>query len=175
MRMNTVFVISGLLAASCCFGQTAPNAATAKSRTMNPGYTITVSPAADPIHLGTRINITITVKNTSGKENFWRSDSGDTAYKAFRFLLTQNGHECELTFFHRKVTGRNRPGDPAEVAAGSSIVAPVAPGQSFAFAIDLMRLYEITQPGTYKLDVSRFEEFSKTTVHAKPITFQVVP
>jgi hypothetical protein len=38
----------------------------------------------------------------------------------------------------------------------------------------LMKLYEITEPGTYTLDVSRLEEDNKTIVRAKPVTFSVI-
>jgi|GraSoi2013_100cm_1033763.scaffolds.fasta_scaffold181637_1 hypothetical protein len=40
--------------------------------------------------------------------------------------------------------------------------------------IDLNRLYEIKQPA-YLLDVSRFDEDSKTTVRSKTLTLKIVP
>jgi hypothetical protein len=41
--------------------------------------------------------------------------------------------------------------------------------------IDLKRLYEITEPGEYTLDVSRIEDGNKTTVHANIVTLKIVP
>jgi len=41
--------------------------------------------------------------------------------------------------------------------------------------IDLKRLYEIKEPGVYTLDVSRFDEDSKTMVRSKTLTLKIVP
>jgi hypothetical protein len=46
-------------------------------------------------------------------------------------MLTKNGTEVETTVFDRKITSRQRPGDPQEVQAGSSISLPHPPGKMF--------------------------------------------
>jgi len=94
---------------------------------------------------------------------------------ACRYDLERNGHEVETTFFHRKITGRNRLGDPNEVYAGSSVVFPNPPGKMFEMKIDLKRLYQITEPGEYTLHVSRYDEESKTTVDANAVTIRIEP
>jgi hypothetical protein len=175
MRWTKSLAMVVLLFGSCCFGQTSPKAATKKSVPVDPGYSITVVPPADPIRLGSPINVTVTVKNISDKEIYWESEFPDTAYRAFAILLTKNSRKVETTFFHRKVMSTQRPGDPPEVEHGGSILSSVAPGKSSTFTIDLKRLYEITEPGLYTLDVSRIEEHNNTTVRSKTLTLKIGP
>jgi hypothetical protein len=141
---------------------------------INPGYSITVASLSEPVRLGSTIDIVVNVK-VGPKEIYWRSEKGDTAYLAFRFLLTKDGREVETTVFHRKITNRLRVDDPPTPGYGGSIMARVAPGESFTFTIDLTKLYKVTEPGTYTLEVSRIEEDNKTIVRAKPVTFTLVP
>jgi hypothetical protein len=139
------------LSGSCCYGQASPSAATEKRATANSVFSIAVDPPVGAIHLGSPINVALTVTNTSGKEIYWVSDRGkDTVYKTFAILLMKDGREVETTFFNRKISGRNRPDDPQEVETGSSISAPLVPGKMFVMAIDLTRLYEIKEPGLYR-------------------------
>jgi hypothetical protein len=140
----------------------------------DPGYSITVTSLSEPLRLGSPINIVIKV-GVGQKEIYWRAEKGDTAYRAFHFSLTKDGREVETTAFHRKITGRQSADDPREPDGGGSIVAPVAPGKSITFTIDLTKLYEITEPGMYTLGVSRTEEDNNTIVRAKPVTFTIVP
>jgi hypothetical protein len=114
----------------------------------------------------------VTVGN---KEIYWRAQRSDTAYRAFHFVLVKDGREAETTVFHRRITARERPDDPPGNFSASSVVSTVKPGTSFTFTIDLTKLYEVTEPGTYTLDVSRLEDDNKTIVRAKPVTFSVIP
>jgi len=125
MKFSKLFALVLLLDGFSCFGQTAPSAAIERPTPPNPGYTISVAQPASDVQLGSPINITITIKNISSADVFWRADAPDTKYMAFRFLLSRDGSEVETTFFHRKLTGRQRPSDPLEVWSGSSILAPL--------------------------------------------------
>ena len=173
MKWIGSFAMAAFLVGSCCFGQMPPSRVTKASTVVDSGYSITVAPPAGPIRLGSPINVTVTVTNAGGKEILWRSEFSDTAYQAFRFQLAQNGQEAEKTPFHRKVRGEQRPGDPPEVEHGSSITSSLAAGKSFTFTIDLKRLYHITEPGLYTLDVSRVEDDNVTIVRAQTLTLKV--
>jgi hypothetical protein len=176
MKRSKLFAMVVLLFGPCCFGQVSPNTPNEKPPSLNREFSITVDPPAAPIGLGSPINVTVTVTNISSKEIYWSSDRGkDTVYKAFVVLLVKDGREVETTFFHRKITGRQRPDDPLETDDGSSISLRHPPGKMFVMTIDLTRLYEIKEPGLYKLDVSRFDEYSKATVRAKTLTLTIVP
>jgi hypothetical protein len=165
-----------LFCGPCCFAQAASNTANQVQTFLNPVFSITAVPPDGSIRLGTSINVTVTVTNISGKEIYWESERGkDSVYKAFVVLLKKDGREVGTTFFQRKISGRQRQDDPAEVDSGSSISLPHPPGKMFAMTIDLKRLYEITEPGLYTLDVSRFDDYSKTIVRSKTLTLKIVP
>jgi hypothetical protein len=174
MNWKTIFITVVLLFGPCSFAQVPPSANSEKQSSPNPVFSIAVAPAADPIRLGSPINVIVTVTNTSGKEIYWETEkSEDSVYKAFTVLLKKDGWEAETTFFHRKITGRNRRDDPPEIWSGSTIPVAHPPGKMFEMTIDLNRLYEITEPGAYTLDLSRFDEYSKTTVRSNSITLTI--
>ena len=99
----------------------------------------------------------------------------NSVYKTFVVALRKEGREVETTFFHRKISGRQRRDDPPEVEAGSTILTTHPSGKMFEMKIDLTRLYQITEPGMYTLDLSRFDDYSKTTVRSNTVTLQIVP
>jgi hypothetical protein len=173
---KTLSVTFALLLGPCCYGQTSPCPPSDMPKSSSPVFSISVDPPSAPIHLAGPMNITVTVTNVTDKEIYWDSDRGkDTVYKAFEIGLMKDGHEAETTFFHRRITGRQRADDPMEVESGSSIALPHPPGKMFVMTIDLKRLYEIREPGLYTLDLSRFDDYSLTTVRAKPLTLNIVP
>jgi hypothetical protein len=65
--------------------------------------------------------------------------------------------------------------DPLEVESGSLFPVVYPPGRMFVDAIDLKRLYEMSEPGVYTLDVSRFDEQSKATIRSKTVTLKIEP
>jgi hypothetical protein len=176
MRWTELFVIAVLLSTHSSRGQTSPNAAAKQPASPGPVLSIAVDPPVAPIRVGSPIIVTVTVKNISGKEIYMEHlRSQDGRYVDFNYLLLKDGHEVETTFFHRKITGRNRPGDPDEVWTGSYIALPHPPGTIFVMPIDLKRLYEITEPGVYTVEVSRMDEHSKTKVRSNTLTLKILP
>jgi hypothetical protein len=127
-----------------------------------------------PHQVGVPILVTVTVTNISGTDAAWPSERGQNgAYKEFGYLLTKDGREVETTFFHRRITGRQRPDDPLEVESGSTILLLHPPGVMFRFKIDLKRLYEIQEPGVYTLEATLFDDYSKTKVHSNKLTLKI--
>ena len=45
----------------------------------------------------------------------------------------------------------------------------------FVITVDLKRLYQITEPGQYTLEISRVAEDDKTIVHSNTVTLNIVP
>jgi hypothetical protein len=175
MRICNGLIVVALVLGPCCFGRTPANQSTQATLKLDPGYTIVVAPPSEPFRLQSTMNIKIQV-TVGEKEIYWRSEKGDTAYRAFKFSLMKDGHEIETSLFHRRITNTVRPSDPQlDPGGGGSILSTLEPGKSITFTVDLKKLYEITEPGTYTLDVSRLEADNKTIVRAKPITFSVSP
>jgi hypothetical protein len=174
MRRRSLLATFALFLGLCCHAQTSPNT-DAKT---GPVFSITTDPPPGAIHTGSPIIVTITLTNISGNEISLSMDRGkNSGYKIFKILLTKDKAEVETTFFDRKVTGRNRPDDPVDFndLSGSSILLPYPPGKKLVVPMDLAELYEIKKPGVYTFEVSRFDEYSKTTVRSKPLTLNVVP
>ena len=143
----------------------------------NPGYTISVAVPPGPFRLRAPIDVTIAAINVSGKDLYWDSATGmnsELPYKLFRVLLTKDGREVETTVFHRKITGRQRPGEPGDVESSRTILLPCPPGKMFEITINLKQLYEITEPGRYMLVVSRFDDYTKETVQSNTVTLTIV-
>ncbi|HLJ29313.1 MAG TPA: hypothetical protein VKY85_21580 [Candidatus Angelobacter sp.] len=160
MKRIIIFITLGIIGCVCA-AQTPQSAVSPQ-----PAFSIALSPPAGPISAASSIDVKITVQNISGKPISWVADFGDTAYKAFHFSLKKDGHEVETTFFHRKITGKHRSGDPAEVSGGSAIVSSLAPEESVVQTVDLKHLYQITEPGSYTLEVSRYDDESSTMVRS---------
>jgi hypothetical protein len=176
MKSTICLALAMVLFGACSYAHTSHGSENENSSHLDPGFSLAVTPPANPLSLRSPINITITVKNITDKDIFWSSETGpDNAYMAFRYLLKKDGREVETTFFHRVITGRQRQGDPAAVYSGSSILFPKPPGIMFVMTVDLRRLYEITEPGQYELDISRFTEDNKTVVRANTVTLNIVP
>ena len=174
MSRSTAFGMIVLLIGVCCRAQTQHDAVAQTPISSQPRYSIALTGPTDPIKLGALIKVTVTVTNITDGDLYWDSDLGkDSAYKEFKFLLTKNGREVDATFFHRKVSGRQREGDPHEVSGGSSIVLAHPPGKMFEIPIDVTRLYKITEPGLYTLEVSRYDQKSRVMVRSNPLTLKI--
>jgi hypothetical protein len=152
-----------------CQAQTHPELA------RTPEYSITIAAVDQSLTVGKPINIQVSVKNITDKDIWWRAEFGDTAYKAFQFSFTKNGRDVGTTFFHRKVKGKQRDGDPEQVSGGGSVVSALAPGKSVTFTLDLRRLYEITEPGDYMLEVSREAEDGKRVIRSNTLRLTIGP
>jgi hypothetical protein len=173
MQWTKTLAMLVLWCAPYCFGQSGAAEAPPKLSSANPTFSISVTPAPGPLRLGAPINLTITAKNVSDKDIPWESEQGDTAYKAFGFSLTKNGRKIETTLFHRRIRQETRPDESPGNLFGSSILSSLHPGESLTFKIDLNRLYEIAEPGTYSLDVARMDNYNLTPVHAKTVTLEI--
>jgi hypothetical protein len=177
MKRRKVFAIFTMFFGMCCYAQTSQNTDGGKPISSEPVFSITVDPPPGPIHLGSPINVTITLTNVSGKEIYLAFDRGsNSGYKAFKILLTKDGREVETSLLNRRLTGRLRPDDPSDDhLLGSSILLPYPPGKMLVMMLDLTKLHEIKESGLYKLEVSRFDEYTKTIVRSKPLNLTIVP
>ena len=177
MKSRKLVALAILTSGVWCFGQSVPKAEKEGSAPVNSAISLAVDLPATPIRLDApQINVNITATNVSDKDvwfELWRDKNGP--YKIFRILLMQHGTEVQTTFFHRKITGRQTPDDPLEVESGSLFPVVYPPGKMFVDEIDLKRLYEISAPGVYTLDVSRFDEQSKPTIRSKTVTLKIEP
>ena len=158
----------------CCHAQTTKSGESAKNDAPKPNFSLDISSPSNPVRLGSQLKVTLMVTNISGGEIGWESYRPDTAYRGFGFLLTKDGREVETTPYHRFLSGRIRPDDPLSGGAFSSIVFQVKPGTVLTEAIDLGDLYFVTEPGEYKLEVSRFDDSTKSTARSNALVLKIV-
>lgn len=176
MRLAMVLIEFLLVVGAFCSAQTSSAAPAIQTSQVKPEFSISATGPTGPIKVGTPINITVIVTNITKGDIYWISDIGENSpYKAFRVAVTKAGREVDTTFFHRKITGRQRRDDPAEVSSGSSIAIAHPPGNIFEIPINLDRLYKITEPGVYMVEVSRYDETTKLTVRTSPLALKIVP
>lgn len=143
----------------------------------NSSVTLTLSSMETSFKSGAPIMVTITMTNNGKSDFVWEAERPEPAYRNFKFLLTTSqGDDVPTTVYHRKITGKQLPSDPAEVASGSSMFATLPAGQSIHFTVDLTKLYQIERPGTYILVVERGEDqLNKIKLRSKPLQIDIVP
>jgi hypothetical protein len=171
-RCVIVLTLSGV----CCLAQNSSDAENESSGQVNTNYTITLTQPTSSFGLRSPIKIPMTIRNVTSGDIFWRavwSSDQNAWYSGFRFLLTKDGKEVETTFFHRRISGRQRQGDPDEVDSGSTILLPEPSGIMFVMMVDLDRLYEIREPGLYNLVITRLAEDDKTIVRSNAVTLDI--
>ncbi len=160
------------------YTQPLPGILAGSSSVASPGYTVTLTQPTTHFTIKSTIEATMTVTNITRKDILWsavRSSKTDSWYAGFQFLLKKDGREVETTFFHRKISGRQRPNDPPEVWGESTVLLPKPPGIMFANKVNLNLLYQITEPGVYTLEITRLAEDDKTTVRSNTVAFVVDP
>jgi hypothetical protein len=175
-HLATVMMFSGIFCVASA--QTSPGVGGGSSASTEAGYVITLTQPTNGFSLDSPIQVTMTIKNITNRDIFWRASRGtdnDTWYADFRFLLTKDGKEAETTFFHRVISGRQRPNDPVSIWSGSTMLVPKPPGTIFVITVDLKHLYQITEPGQYTLEISRLADDNKTIVHSNTVSLSVKP
>lgn len=118
----------------------------------------------------------MTITNVTDGDILWsanRAQDRESWYSGFRFFLQKDGKEVDTTFFHRKISNRQRADDPPEVLSGDSILISKPRGLMFTMTVDLKLLYQITEPGHYTFGVDRLAEDGKTIVRSNTVAITV--
>jgi hypothetical protein len=173
-----VITVVGFLAfyMACGFGQQDSKSSANAALQSNEEYSISLSAPSTTIHVGDPTAVTLTITNITNHGIYWRSGRGeDSPYTAFSYLLLRDGKEVEATTFHRRISGRQNVNDPEQVENGSSIVLAHPPGIMFVMKIDLKKLYHLSAPGEYSLQVSRSTGEGREVVRSNVLTFNLQP
>jgi len=84
------------------------------------------------------------------------------------------GKEPPLTQWGRQVFGRTFPGEPDLVLNAVGVV-PLQPGESWKTQINLNKLYDLSAPGKYTVQIRYYDDEHKEWVTSKTVTVAVVP
>jgi hypothetical protein len=114
--------------------------------------TIAVSTTSNQYKIDSPILVVVTLTNTSSEPvrliNFRIADA---AYRrlSWEYSLTREGANVEKTAFHRAIRGESCHGEPYILSDGSFVPFTMTPGQVDHTTIDVKKLFNISQPGSY--------------------------
>ncbi len=178
MRMRNFVFAALILLVLPCLGQPMGGKARPAIESGKPNYTITITPPSAPLSLTSPLLIEMYFTNTTSSDVYMAADICSTC-TGEQILLTKAGKEVETTPFQRMTTGRGSPSDehlfPSRHA--NTRILRYRPGVFWKFNLDLRKLYNITEPGQYKLTASRTEETKdgKIVIRSNTVTLNIVP
>ena len=155
------------------------SAATAQTK---PAISLNLSTVHTVIQAGSEIDLDILITNVSSKEILVSKsparDNGDSRFDVS--VRDANGVAAPQTDYSKALHGIQQHKDTGHKGAevvmipmGSNISVPLQPGDSMKDRIVLNRLYDLETPGTYSVQVSRYDQVSRTMVQSNTITIQV--
>ena len=141
--------------------------------------TITLSTTTNRYKIDAPIPVAVILTNVSNAPVHLRLlgvSEGSYRGLGWRFSLTINGERAPKTAFHRAISGEYRPGDPAIDVDPDFINYVLKPGVSDRTTIDLRKLFNITQPGSYlfSVEMPRNGE-SQTAIESQPLRLNIYP
>lgn len=145
-------------------------------------FSLTISTPTTTVKSGSEVRINITMSNTSNQKILLFRAKGDDSgeFNNDLQILDDKANSAPVTEYRRRLKGEpGRPGphgEPAPPLLSSDIGCSLEPGKSMEEVIVANKLYDLSQPGKYSIQVSRFDlAYSKTWVKSNTITLTVVP
>jgi hypothetical protein len=174
-RLSMV-LLATLSAASSTLGATGAESSLAP-------FSVSISTRPTTVKTGSEVAIKVTITNTSGSKIEIGRSVGQNEGEMNQDLeiLDNQGKRTATTSYGRRVKGEGRErgehGEPPPPAIiGSDIFFPIEPGKSIEDIIIANKLYDLSQPGKYTIQVTRFDPYySKTSVKSNIITLTVTP
>jgi hypothetical protein len=144
-------------------------ACAASASAQSPPYTITISPRVETVTSGDPIDVVVTFKNLTNHGIDFSANISD---------LTGIDPNCsfEVTDDHgAPVQQKKYP--HSELATGHAVFRILEPGESITETESVGRLFDMSKPGKYVIQVSRpnFKDKSAAVVRSNKITIAVLP
>jgi len=164
--------ISHIAVALLAFGLAFPSGSPAQGT--SPPFSITIDAPEGTAKLGSPLEITITLTNTSGKSALFYFDNGNNPAFDYTFKVeNQQGQEPRKTKYFRATMAQDND-QPGTVIVHSFGLRSVKADGTFTESVDLFKLYDL-QPGKYSVYVERIDPDTKTIVKSNTITIAVTP
>jgi hypothetical protein len=144
-----------------------------------PSISLTVSPESQTVNSLTPARLKVITRNESSRSIFLWTEavSQEQAGAAYRVEVRDTGGNSPLdTEFGRQAKMRTDvPTDPNPDAffGPSGERLALKPGESWVDGLDLNKLYKLDHPGTYIVQVHRFDPASRTMVQSNAVTITV--
>jgi hypothetical protein len=139
-------------------------------------FTLQISMKDSGLTIGTEARVSVVLTNTSDrtfaivkKPKFGEGRAGEDVVSVY--VLDGAGRLApETKYGHKLRSGEDPPGEPKTGRSDSAVLKPVPPGEADTSAVTLNTLYELTQPGTYTVQVQRLGS-NNVLVKSNTLTF----
>jgi len=144
------------------------------ARAAQQSFTISISTAQSSFKATREIRLQVIITNTSQQEIAVGNAGGEAAeLSGYEIIVFDDkGNAPPETRYHKGVR-REDPNIP--VGTGSLVKVSLGPGQSLKDATILNRLYDLSKPGNYTIQVQRTDPETKTVVKSNIITLTITP
>ena len=165
--------------AICCLTRSISGQARGGSPAVKETIALTLSASEDMVKTGSPITVTVALKNVSDHEIlYWRentSDAGGSEYKVD--VWDDKSFTARETKFGLALKGRSdstslTPDTPVDSSGGWLTLKP---GEGLTDKLNVSKLYDLSQPGKYSIQIRRFDEETKSFVKSNKITVTVTP
>ncbi len=152
-----------------------------RSGSVSPPFTLTASAVNDLVKVGSAVVLNVTVTNTSNHEiSIWKANSKDQGGYVYKVnvKIEKDSSPRETTFgrrirLHHGNLANITPDDYMVGASGAPL--PLRPGKTRKDEVNVSRLYDLSQPGNYIVQVQLFDETTKIFVKSNNIMIKVIP
>ncbi|HEY4046918.1 MAG TPA: hypothetical protein VGM27_08635 [Acidobacteriaceae bacterium] len=159
------------LSVAVCRAQTAQVASPTKA-----AFSLTLSAAQSTVKTGQPQQLEVTLTN---KTDHVIGINEDRAYTGdFYYPLTvrdEQSKDIPLTRRGRAIRGRPTLDDPPVAVNVDSFLVQLDPGHGLIDTINVTPLYDLTRPGRYSIQASRYDDVSKERVLSNVIDVTITP
>src|ERR1700733_10740859 len=146
-----------------------------------PAFTITISAGQTVVTVKSPIEVQVTLKNTSNHDlRVFTDNSYKAELSGFGAEVTDaQGLAPKITRYHDLLTGgkapREKVANPDEhfVMVASGGAEPVAPGGTIELHMNIGKMYDLSKPGVYTIQVTRTDTADGITVRSNPLKITV--
>ncbi len=136
-------------------------------------FTLTIAVDQTTIKVGSQIRLRITLTNTSGQDLLIGRGNGDAraAEAGYRIeVLNEKGKNPPETKYQRVIKG-----EEDGIFWSSPIGITLQSGKTYEDGMIVNDFYDLSQPGTYTIQVQRTDHQSKILVKSNKVTVTVTP
>ncbi len=142
-------------------------------------FSLTIGAVKSVVKVRSKIRLQIELKNTSDHDieltavPWGKEDHPEL--EGFRPIVTDSqGKPAPLTKWGRLVFGRSEPSDNVSLSLNAVTTFPLAPGKIYKSEILLSDLYDLSLPGTYAVEIPRYDNHTKQEMKSNAVTVSVV-
>jgi hypothetical protein len=148
----------------------------APSPTAEATFSIAIKAAQETVKSGSEARVGITLTNISKRQIsiFKVNGNGQAELAGFDVdVRNTDGNTPPETKYHKKIkTGEDAQGETSQVVVSGGYIS-LNSGESVKDEIVVTRLFDLSSPGSYKVQVEKMDEQSKVVVKSNVITVTV--